>query len=121
MDKEATEGKKEATKTYLAQTTLLVTLSSAFLFAPAGLLAVLAEKRPFRIDPPDVWLFLCAELLFVFSVICGYVAIGSLAGSQDQGFFDIYRASTRFFSLLQFVLYLFGLGVFVILVMRLIA
>jgi hypothetical protein len=46
------EGKKEASKTYLEQTKLLVTLSSAFLFAPAGLsLLGLLLLRFFSLPP----------------------------------------------------------------------
>ncbi|HTD34141.1 MAG TPA: hypothetical protein VK665_10800, partial [Candidatus Elarobacter sp.] len=105
--------KKEASKTYLEQTKLLVTLASAFLFAPAGLITILKDRLGAGITSASMQPFIAAEVLFVLSVIAGYVAIGSLAGSQDMGDFDVYRPATRFFSLAQFGFYLEGLIVFV--------
>jgi len=114
------EGKKEASKTYLEQTKLLVTLASAFLFAPAGLVAIVKDRAAAGVTNASIVWFIIVEALFVCSVLAGYIAIGSLAGSQDAGDFDVYRPATRIFSLLQFTLYLVGLIVFIVLGVRLI-
>jgi len=41
---EVSDSKKEACKTYIEQTKLLVTLASAFLFAPAALIGILKDR-----------------------------------------------------------------------------
>src|SRR5579871_1132447 len=107
------EDRKAASATYIEQTKLLVTLASTFLIAPAGLLAIIKDIRAVGITPTQFCLFLWAESFFVASVLAGYVALASLAGSQDQGKFNIYRTATRVSSLLQFFLYLAGLLIFV--------
>jgi hypothetical protein len=109
------EGKKEATKTYLEQTKLLVTLASAFLFAPAGLIGILKDRTQAGITKAEVSWLVAAEICFIVSVLSGYVALGSLAGSQDSGDFDVYRPATRRSSLIQFVSYVLGLVLFIIL------
>lgn len=114
------EGKKEASKTYLEQTKLLVTLASAFLFAPAGLFAIVKDRAAAGLTNVSIIWFIILEGLFVGSVLTGYIAIGSLAGSQDAGDFNVYRTATRCFSLAQFVLYLAGLIVFIVLGVRLV-
>lgn len=116
---EIPEGKKEACKTYLEQTKLLVALASAFLFAPAGLIAILKDRSDTKIGTAEIVWFLSAEVLFVLSVIAGYVAVGSLAGSQDDESFDVYRPATRVASLVQLALYLLGIVVFIALAGRL--
>jgi hypothetical protein len=108
-----TEGQKDACKTYLEQTKLLVTLASAFLFAPPGFLALLKDRASIKLETSQVCLLLGAEGLFVFSVLCGYVAVASLTGSQDEGKYDVYRPATRAASILQFGSYLLGIGLFV--------
>src|SRR3954463_794881 len=90
------EGRKEACKTYLEQTKLLVALASAFLFAPPGLVAILKDRQGAGAKYVHVGLFITSEALFVLSVLLGYVVLGSLAGSQDREDFDIYRPATRF-------------------------
>lgn len=114
------DGRKEACKTYLEQTKLLVTLSSAFLFAPATLVVVLKDRRAAGLTYYDVGWFIAGEAFFVVSVLLGYVALGSLAGSQDSGKFDVYRQATRYASLAQFAFYVLGLCVFIGLAVRLI-
>src|SRR2546430_4416380 len=51
-----------------------------------------------------------AEALFVLSVLAGYIVLGSLVGSQDEGKFDVFRTATRLWSLLQFGLYVGEIG-----------
>jgi hypothetical protein len=113
------EGKREACKTYLEQTKLLVTLASAFLFAPAGLIAILKDRLALKISAADLCWFVVAEALFIVSVLAGYVAIGSVTGSQDSEAFDVFRPATRIASLVQFGFYLLGIIVFVALAVRL--
>jgi len=106
------EGKKEACKTYIEQTKLLVTLASAFLFAPPGLVAMLGDEAKAGVHA-QLSSFVIAEVLFVLSVLMSYVVLGSLTGSQDKNEFDVFRSATRVSSLLQFGFYVAGLGVFV--------
>jgi hypothetical protein len=107
------EGRKEACKTYLEQTKLLVTLASAFLFAPASLVAILKDRLTAHLSVSDIRWFVAAEVCFVASVLLGYIVLGSLTGSQDSGAFDVFRAATRYTSLAQFFFYLVGLCTFI--------
>ncbi len=107
------EDRKEACKTYIEQTKLLVTLSSAFLFAPAGLVAILKDRSTAKLSGSDIWALLAIECMFIFSILAGYVAVASIAGSQDEGKYDVYRKATRFSSLLQIFFYVAGLILFV--------
>lgn len=104
------EGKKEACKTYIEQTKLLVTLASAFLFAPAVLIPLL--KDAVRIDSALATGLLVSEGAFVASIFLGYVVLGTVAGSQSDGTFNVYRFATRFYSLMQIVTYLCGMAWF---------
>ncbi len=67
------EDKKEACKTYIEQTKLLVTLSSAFLVAPAAIHAFIKHT--------GITIFIFAEVCFISSVLMGYVVLGTLSGS----------------------------------------
>jgi hypothetical protein len=107
------EGRKEAWKTYLEQTKLLVTLASAFLFAPAALIGILKERSGLHIKTAFLHDLLIAEFCLLVSVVAGYVTIATVAGSQDRGDFDVFRFATRVASLIQFGSYI--LGVFVLL------
>lgn len=102
------DNRKEACKTYVEQTKLLVTLATAFLIPPAAVQVLAHCAR--------VSLFVTSELLFVSSILAGYVVFASLAGSQDKGEFDVYRPAVRYASLLQIALFLFGLVAFLMLV-----
>ena len=113
-------GKVEACKTYLEQTKLLVTLASAFLLAPAGLVAILKDKTAANLTGWQIAWFVAAEILFVLSVLAGYVAVGSLTGSQSSGKFDVFRTATRVASLTQLGFYVLGIAVFVTLVVQLV-
>jgi hypothetical protein len=53
-------------------------------------------------------------------VLAGYVVLGSLAGSQDDSSFDVFRPATRITSLVQFGAYLVGLVVFITLAIKLV-
>jgi hypothetical protein len=108
----ASEGKKEACKTYIEQTKLLVALASAFLFAPAGVFVLLKDRGEAKIETLDLAWFIVLELLFVISVVAGYVALGALAGSQHDGKFNVHRPAIRVSSLVQFFSYIAGIAVF---------
>jgi hypothetical protein len=56
----------------------------------------------------------------VVSVILGYVTIGTIAGTQNDGTYNVFRTATRRFSLAQFCSYIAGVAVFGILVTRLV-
>lgn len=109
------DGKKEAVKTYIEQTKLLVTLASAFILAPAGLIAILKDRVAAGLTSAQLVWFVVAEVLFITSVLAGYVVLGSISGYQAQNRYDVFRPATRFSSLFQFVSYLAGLGVFIVL------
>ena len=106
-------GKKESVKTYIEQTKLLVALSSAFLFAPAGLVALLKDNSEVGLTGCQILWFIIAEVCFVLSVLAGYVVLASIAGWQAIGKYDVYRPATKWSSLAQIGLYIFGLFVFI--------
>ncbi len=104
------EDKKEAVKTYIEQTKLLVTLSSAFIIPPA---VMYVTVKGFSLQ-----LLVITEVLFVISTVLGYIVLGTIAGSQDKGEYNVYRQATRVFSLLEFLFYLLGLTMFVIFISK---
>jgi len=108
---------KEACKTFLDQTKQLITLASAFLFAPAGFVALVKDTAALQ-HTDKIALFIAAESCFILSVIFGYVTMGTIAGTQHDGSNDVYRAATRGFSLAQFGTYVIGLVVFGVLALQ---
>jgi hypothetical protein len=107
--------KQAACKTYIDQTKQLITLASAFVVAPAGLITVLKNESTVGLSTGKLYLFLAAESALIVSVLSGYITMGCVAGSQDQGSHDIYRPATRIFSLVQIGAYIVGLAVFLFL------
>ena len=111
--------KQAACNTFLDQTKQLMTLASAFVFAPAavaGWNTALATQLKDHVDSL-IWL----EAAFLLSLLCGYVTIGTIAGTQNSGQYDVYRPATRIAANAQFVLYVLGLilfGHFVIQIFR---
>ncbi len=101
----ANEDHKEASKTYLEQTKLLIALASSFIVAPAVLFKDLIEL--------NLYLTLLMELCYVSSVILGYVVVGTITGEQFNGTYNVYRSATRNFSIAQLATYLIGLGVLI--------
>jgi hypothetical protein len=114
------EGKKEAVKTYVEQTKLLVTLASAFLFAPPALVGILKDRSAIHITPAQLKWLIAAEVLFIASVLAGYIVLATISGSQHKGEFNVYRCATRIFSIFQFFEYLGGLIIFLVLAVALI-
>ncbi len=108
-------GRSEALKTYIEQTKLLVSLASGFVLAPPAVLSLL--RRPDGKKPDFVpWpYFFWAEGLLIGSILAGYVVLGTVAGSQDSGLYDVHRPATRAFSIFQLLLYLAGIVVFIFL------
>ena len=113
------DNKKAACATYIEQTKLLVTLASAFIVAPAALVTLIKAQNGALVSG-EVRHFVIAELLFVASVLAGYVVLGTLSGSQDAGDFDVFRTATRTTSLLQLLFYLGGIVVFVLMVVHMV-
>jgi hypothetical protein len=120
MNANVNEGKKEAVKTYVEQTKLLVTLASAFLFAPPALIAILKDRPLVHITPAQFRWFIGAEGCFIISVLSGYIVLATIAGWQDLGRFNVYRPATQCWSLIQFFSYLAGLIIFLVLASTLI-
>jgi hypothetical protein len=110
-------GRSEALKTYIEQTKLLVTLASGFVVAPAAAVSFFRPDKQTNVHFSPK-LFLAAELLQIFSVVAGYVVLGSIAGSQHNEDFNVYRAATRALSLIQLGLYVAGLTSFVYLIRK---
>ena len=107
------DGPREAVKTYLEQTKLLVSLASAFVLAPAAALPFIGNSSAV----PAHSKFLClvgGEILFVVSILFGYLVLGSIAGSQHLNSFDVYRPATKWLSRLQIGSYLLGLIFFLV-------
>jgi hypothetical protein len=110
------ENRREACKTYIEQTKLLVTLASGFLLAPPAALSILTRGTTLIVDATKIQYLMWAEGLLVVSVLAGYFTLASIAGSQDEGEYNVYRKATVIFSLAQIGAYLIGLGVFVFLI-----
>jgi hypothetical protein len=106
------DARKEAVKTYIEQTKLLVTLSSAFVLAPAGAVAVFKDRFAVGLSKSQLTWFVIADLLFILSVFMGYVVLGTIAGYQHLNKFDVHRPATRNSSLAQIFIYVAGLIVF---------
>lgn len=100
------EGRMAACKTFVEQTKLLMSLASAFVFAPAIVQGF--------IKLPLSWQLWMAEGLFVLSVLSSYVVLGSIAGTQYRGEFDVHRRATRVLGMTQFFSYVGGLIFFAI-------
>lgn len=107
------DARKEAVKTYIEQTKLLVALASAFVVAPAALVTVFASRTTANLGNGQLLSFIFAEILFVASVLFGYFVLSSIAGAQDQGQFDVYRPATMNTSLFQLGSYILGMIVFI--------
>lgn len=113
-------GKEEALRTFIEQTKLLVSLASGFVLAPPAVLSFL--RRPDGKIPPVLpWgRFISAEALLISSILAGFVVLGTVAGSQYDGSFDVYRPATRISSLCQLFLYLAGIATFLCMIPALI-
>jgi len=98
----------EACKTYVEQTKLLVTLASAFVVAPAAIVAL--DPARLTILRLHSCIVIAAECSFLLSVFSAYFVLGSLAGSQYKGTLNVYRPFTVFASLVQLVAYIVGLS-----------
>jgi hypothetical protein len=107
-------GPLEACKTYIEQTKLLVSLSSAFVVAPAAVAPFLAGKQQALVASHFLHQLVLAEGGFVTSVFMGYIVLATIAGMQHNDICDVHRKATRISSLLQIFSYLFGLVYFVI-------
>jgi hypothetical protein len=104
-------GKQDACKTFLEQTKQLISLASAFLFAPAAVFTWSKDVSAAKLASGVPWL-IAIESFFVLSVILGYVTIGTIAGTQNDGSYNVYRPAMREFALAQFIAYVIGLCVF---------
>jgi hypothetical protein len=113
--------KKAACATYIEQTKLLVTLASAFVVAPPGLAAFIKDRSNAGLGRLSIGLFLLTEALLIASVLAGYVVLGSIAGSQNGGDYDVYRPATRIVSIIQLGLYVVALIGFILLVLNALA
>jgi uncharacterized membrane protein YdcZ (DUF606 family) len=110
------EDKKAACETYVEQTKMFVSLASLFVLVPGGLISL--DKDIASRLAQHLTICIAAELFFVLSVLLGYLTLGSLAGSQDAGNYDVYRSATRVLSLSSVLSYLVGLVLFIVVVAR---
>lgn len=92
--------RNDACKTYLEQTKLLVTLTSAFIIAP---IAIFEKFQIMNL------LVILMEISFILSVFAGYVVFGTIAGSQHTGECDVHNKRTKWSSLIQIVLFFLGI------------
>ena len=113
----APTGRQEACKTFLEQTKQLISLASAFLFAPAAIVTWGKDLATPMWVGAVPW-FVGIEACFVLSVICGYVTIGTIAGTQNDETYNVFRKATRGFSIAQFVSYVAGIVLFGELIIR---
>lgn len=108
----AQAGKIEALKTYIEQTKLLVTLASGFVLAPPAVLTVLRTPDGKMLKFLPVRRFCLAEGFLIGSIFAGYVVLGTIAGYQHHGNYNVHRTATRVSSLIQVTLYLAGVVAF---------
>jgi len=101
----ALDNKKEALKTYIEQTKLLITLASAFIIAPAVIFKDLANVNHATL----IWMEVC----FIGSVLSSYVVMGAITGTQHKGDYDVNRGAIRVWSFAQLILYVVGLIIFI--------
>ena len=106
------EGKKEALKTFIEQTKILITLSSGFVLAPPAVLSFLRKPDGKEISGLPWARFAWAEGLLLASIFAGYVVLSTIAGSQHQGVYNVHRPATRISSLFEIGLYLAGVILF---------
>lgn len=99
------ENQKEAVKTYIEQTKVLISLASTFVVAPAAAVVL--------IDNVSKGWFVVSELAFVVSVLAGYVVFATIAGNQHKGFFNVHDPATRVASLGQIAFFILGLLAFI--------
>ncbi len=104
------DGPKEACKTYVEQTKLLVTLASALVVAPAAMIPLFSGTSHLILSSGMIWKFVCAEVAFIISVLAGYIVLASIAGYQHKNIFNVYRGATRYLSLFQLFMYVAGLS-----------
>ncbi|HLG36804.1 MAG TPA: hypothetical protein VI338_01605 [Nitrososphaera sp.] len=104
LDSRNISHREEACKTFIEQTKLLTSLASAFIVAPAVVFDLIGVIW--------VWPIIGAEMLFVISVLAGYIAMGAIAGTQNKGEYDVYRPAARISGLIQFFAYLTGIALF---------
>jgi hypothetical protein len=95
------EHRKEACRTYLEQTKLLVALASALLIGPAAIFGFVRPETGVGASRWEWWLVLLTETALVLSVLSGYVVFATIVGSQEKGDYDVYRPATRWASLVQ--------------------
>ena len=100
---------KEACRTYVGQMRLLATLASGFVLVSPVLAGYMKASRAIGFSTYNGVALVASELLFVSSLLCGYVVLESIVRSQQAGAFDALRPVTRLFSLGQFGCYLLGL------------
>lgn len=105
-------GRAEALKTYIEQTKLLVSLASAFVLAPPAVLSYLRAPDGKKAAWVPWYRFTWAEGLLVASILAGYVVLGTIAGSQHDGDFNVDRPATRYWSIAQLTFYLAGIAIF---------
>jgi len=91
------DGPREAVKTYIEQTKLLVSLSSAFILAPAAALPFIGNTGTVPAYSKFVFL-VWGEILFVISVLAGYLVLGTIAGGQHLNSFNVFRPATKWVS-----------------------
>lgn len=107
---EIREARKAACDTFIEQTKQLIALASAFIIAPAVIQAFLTAEQQGKRDV-DLRIII-AEALFIASVLAGYVVLATVAGSQDEGSYDVYRPATMWSGRAQILLYIIGLALF---------
>ena len=105
-------GKAEALKTFIEQTKLLVSLASDSFGAARRLYHSFRKSDGNALSLVPWRRFFWAESLLVGSILAGYVVLGTIAGSQHRGEYNVHRPATRVSSIVQLLLYLAGIVVF---------
>lgn len=115
-EEEVKSGRAEAVKTYIEQTKLLVSLASGFVLAPPAVLSIFRHPDGDALTNVPWNRFYWAEGFLISSILAGYLVLASIAGYQHIGNFNVHRTATRIFSIIQLLLYIAGIGFFVLMV-----
>lgn len=103
------EDKKYSVEVFLSQTKILTTLATTFLIAPYVVFNKWSFIRNETFLCLDIYIYvIISSIFFLISILMTYFIYSSISGNADRGVYDVYRAATRFFSILQFSTLILG-------------
>ena len=99
------EDKKFAVEKYLDQVKILTALATALLISPNIVLmlrkAGSQNDQALQVFEHAKRLLLAANVSFLVAIVMTYFIYSSVVGCTNEGIYNVYRPSTRIFSLIQ--------------------